>query len=202
MLTKHYGKAPIIIIDEYDTPIQEGYSKDFYDEIIGFMRNFFSGAFKDNKNLTYGFLTGILRIAQESIFSGLNNLTVNSVMDEKYDQFFGFTASEVRDMLEYYGALDKEAELKDWYDGYLFGSTEIYNPWSVINYISKGCIPQAYWVNTGKMKFWKMSLRWQRMILLKDFILCYKAKELLPKLIRMLFIDLFQRIRQIFTVYC
>ena len=150
MLAKHYGKAPIIIIDEYDTPIQEGYSKDFYDEIIGFMRNFFSGAFKDNKNLTYGFLTGILRIAQESIFSGLNNLTVNSVMDEEYDRFFGFTASEVRDMLEYYGVLDKESELKDWYDGYLFGSTEIYNPWSVINYISKGCIPQAYWVNTGK----------------------------------------------------
>jgi hypothetical protein len=150
MLAKHYGKAPIIIIDEYDTPIQEGYSKDFYDEIIGFMRNFFSGAFKDNKNISYGFLTGILRIAQESIFSGLNNLTVNSVMDKEYDQFFGFTASEVRDMLEYYGVLDKEAELKDWYDGYLFGSTEIYNPWSVINYISKGCIPQAYWVNTGK----------------------------------------------------
>lgn len=150
MLTKHYGKAPVIIIDEYDTPIQEGYSKDFYDEIIGFMRNFFSGAFKDNRNLTYGFLTGILRIAQESIFSGLNNLTVNSVMDDEYDQFFGFTSSEVRDMLEYYGSLDKESELKDWYDGYLFGSTEIYNPWSVINYISKGCIPQAYWVNTGK----------------------------------------------------
>ena len=150
MLTKHYGKAPIIIIDEYDTPIQEGYSKDFYDEIIGFMRNFFSGAFKDNRNLTYGFLTGILRIAQESIFSGLNNLTVNSVMDDKYDAFFGFTYSEVRVMLEYYGVADKEAEMKDWYDGYLFGSTEIYNPWSVINYISKGCIPQAYWVNTGK----------------------------------------------------
>ena len=150
MLTKHYGKAPVIIIDEYDTPIQEGYSKDFYDEIIGFMRNFFSGAFKDNRNLTYGFLTGILRIAQESIFSGLNNLTVNSVMDDEYDQFFGFTSSEVRDMLEYYGYLDKESEFKDWYNGYLFGSTEIYNPWSVINYISKGCIPQAYWVNTGK----------------------------------------------------
>ena len=150
MLTKHYGKAPIIIIDEYDTPIQEGYSKDFFDEIIGFMRNFFSGAFKDNRNLTYGFLTGILRIAQESIFSGLNNLTVNSVMDNEYDEFFGFTYPEVRLMLEYYGVADKEAELKDWYDGYLFGSTEIYNPWSVINYISRGCIPQAYWVNTGK----------------------------------------------------
>ncbi len=89
MLAIHYGTAPIIIIDEYDTPIQEGYSKDFYDEIIGFMRNFFSGAFKDNRNLSYGFLTGILRIAQESIFSGLNNLTVNSVMDKAYDQYFG-----------------------------------------------------------------------------------------------------------------
>lgn len=150
MLAKHYGKAPIIIIDEYDTPIQEGYSKDFYDEIIGFMRNFFSGAFKDNKNLTYGFLTGILRIAQESIFSGLNNLTVDSVMDDEYDCFFGFTSSEVGEMLEYYGFSDKAEEMKAWYDGYLFGSAEIYNPWSVINYISKGCIPQAYWVNTGK----------------------------------------------------
>lgn len=150
MLASHYDKAPVIIIDEYDTPIQEGYSKDFYDEIIGFMRNFFSGAFKDNKNLSYGFLTGILRIAQESIFSGLNNLTVNSLMDEEYDSFFGFTESEVKAMLSYYGVSDKEEELKDWYDGYLFGSEEIYNPWSVINYISKGCIPQAYWVNTGK----------------------------------------------------
>lgn len=150
MLAAHYGKAPIIIIDEYDTPIQEGYSKDFYDEIIGFLRNFFSGAFKDNKNLSYGFLTGILRIAQESIFSGLNNLTVNSVMDEDYDNFFGFTGEEVSKMLSYYGVSEKEDELKDWYDGYLFGHTEIYNSWSVINYIAKGCIPQAYWVNTGK----------------------------------------------------
>ena len=149
MLATHYGKAPIIIIDEYDTPIQEGYSKDFYDEIIRFMRNFFSGAFKDNKNLSYGFLTGILRIAQESIFSGLNNLTVNSVMDEEYDSFFGFTSNEVKEMLEYYAMTEKESELKEWYDGYLFGNEEIYNPWSVINYISRGGIPQAYWVNTG-----------------------------------------------------
>lgn len=150
MLTEHHEKAPIIIIDEYDTPIQEGYAKDFYDEIIGFMRNFFSGAFKDNKNLSYGFLTGILRIAQESIFSGLNNLTVNSVLDEEYDSFFGFTYSEVHQMMEYYGVVDMEEELKEWYDGYLFGNEEIYNPWSVINYISKGCQPLAYWVNTGK----------------------------------------------------
>lgn len=150
MLAEYYGRAPIIIIDEYDTPIQEGYSKDFYDEIISFMRNFFSGAFKDNRNLSYGFLTGIFRIAQESIFSRLNNLTVNSVMDEEYDNFFGFTHSEVHEIMDYYRVSDKEAELKVWYDGYLFGKEEIYNPWSVINYISKGCIPQAYWVNTGK----------------------------------------------------
>lgn len=150
MLAVHYGVAPVIIIDEYDTPIQEGYSKDFYEEIIGFMRNFFSGAFKDNRNLSYGFLTGILRIAQESIFSGLNNLTVNSVMDEEYDRYFGFTGEEVRRMLAYYGVSEKEGELKDWYDGYLFGREEIYNPWSVINYISRGCVPQAYWANSGK----------------------------------------------------
>lgn len=150
MLTVHYNKAPIIIIDEYDTPIQEEYSKEFYDEIVGFMRNFFSGAFKDNSNLSYGFLTGILRIAQESIFSGLNNLAVSSVMDEEYDGYFGFTKQEVGEMLSYYGASDKADELRNWYDGYFFGSKEIYNPWSVINYLSKGCLPQAYWVNTGK----------------------------------------------------
>ena len=150
MLAEHYRKAPVIIIDEYDTPIQEGYSKEFYDEIIGFMRNFFSGAFKDNSNLSYGFLTGILRIAQESIFSGLNNLTVNSIMDEEYDGFFGFTEDEVNKMLAYYGASDKEEELRNWYDGYYFGNKEIYNPWSVISYLSRGCLPQVYWVNTGK----------------------------------------------------
>ncbi len=148
-LAKHHEKAPVIIIDEYDTPIQEGYTKDFYEEITGFMRVFFSGAFKDNKNLSFGFLTGILRIAQESIFSGLNNLTVNSVMDAEYDEYFGFTEADVRKMLSYYGLLEKETELKEWYDGYLFGQTEIYNPWSVISYISKGCVPQAYWANTG-----------------------------------------------------
>ena len=114
------------------------------------MRIFFSGAFKDNKYLSYGFLTGILRIAQESIFSGMNNLSVNSVMDAGYDKYFGFTYPEIHKMMDYYGILDKEDELKEWYDGYKFGDEEIYNPWSVISYISKKCVPQAYWVNTGK----------------------------------------------------
>ena len=150
MLYKHYEINPVIIIYEYDTPVQEGYSKQFYDEIIGFMRIFFSGAFKDNKYLSYGFLTGILRIAQESIFSGMNNLSVNSVLDAEYDEYFGFTYPEIHKMMDYYGISDKEDELKEWYDGYKFGDEEIYNPWSVISYISKKCVPQAYWVNTGK----------------------------------------------------
>ena len=149
ILAIHYKTNPIIIIDEYDTPIQEGYIKEFYDEIISFMRNFFSGAFKDNKYLSYGFLTGILRISQESIFSGMNNISVHSLFDEEYESYFGFTEDEVENMLSYYGKLDKETELKNWYDGYLFGKKEIYNPWSVINYISRDCIPQAYWANSG-----------------------------------------------------
>ena len=106
MLHEHHQTAPIIIIDEYDTPIQQGYSQHFYDDITLFMRNLFSGAFKDNPHLSYGFLTGILRVAQESIFSGMNNLKVNSILDTGYNRYFGFTAEEVRDMAAYYGASD------------------------------------------------------------------------------------------------
>lgn len=150
MLHAYHKTAPIIIIDEYDTPIQEGYSRDYYEKIVGFMRNFFSGGFKDNSHLSFGFLTGILRIAQESIFSGLNNLDVNSVLDDEYSQYFGFTAREVQDILAAYNARSSYGELCEWYDGYLFGTTEIFNPWSVISYVSKKCTPQAYWVNTGR----------------------------------------------------
>lgn len=149
MLHKHYGIAPIIIIDEYDTPIQNGYVKDFYDKVILFMRNLFSGGFKDNPHLSFGFLTGILRVSKESIFSGMNNLSINSVLDSKYSAYFGFTADEVIDMAEYYGAADKYEEICQWYDGYRFGKTEIFNPWSVVNYFSNECEPRPFWVSTG-----------------------------------------------------
>ena len=112
MLDKHYGIAPIIIVDEYDTPIQQGYMRGFYDSVIRFMRNLFSGGLKDNKHLSYGFLTGILRVAKESIFSGLNNLTINSVLDNKYSSYFGFTPEEVREMATYYGVVDKYDEIR------------------------------------------------------------------------------------------
>lgn len=149
MLHAHHGIAPIIIIDEYDIPIQQGHTKGFYDQVILFMRNLFSGGLKDNKHLSYGFLTGILRVAKESIFSGLNNLVIYSILDSKYSQYFGFTAAEVRDMARYYGAEDKFQEICDWYDGYRFGETEIFNPWSVLNYFSNNCKPRAFWQATG-----------------------------------------------------
>jgi len=149
MLHKHHGIAPIIIIDEYDIPIQQGYMKDYYNKIILFMRNLFSGGLKDNKHLSYGFLTGILRVAKESIFSGLNNLTINSVLDNKYSSYFGFTAEEIKEMCEYYGAADKYDEICEWYDGYRFGKTDIFNPWSVINYFNNECEPRAFWQSTG-----------------------------------------------------
>ena len=149
MLHKHHGIAPIIIIDEYDIPIQQGHMKNYYDKIILFMRNLFSGGLKDNKHLSYGFLTGILRVAKESIFSGLNNLSINSVLDNKYSPYFGFTAEEVKEMALYYGSPDKYEEICQWYDGYRFGKTDIFNPWSVINYFNNECEPRAFWQSTG-----------------------------------------------------
>lgn len=149
MLHWHYGIAPIIIIDEYDIPVQQGYMRGYYDKVILFMRNLFSGGLKDNKHLSFGFLTGILRVAKESIFSGLNNLTINSVLDNKYSSYFGFTSEEVKEMAEYYGASDKYGEICEWYDGYRFGKTDIFNPWSVINYFNNECEPRAFWQSTA-----------------------------------------------------
>lgn len=149
MLHEHHGVAPIIIIDEYDIPIQQGHMKGFYDQVILFMRNLFSGGLKDNRHLSYGFLTGILRVAKESIFSGLNNLVINSILDDKYSQYFGFTTDEVRQMAAYYHVPDKYDEICQWYDGYRFGQTDIFNPWSVINYFSNNCKPKAFWQATG-----------------------------------------------------
>lgn len=146
LLHKHYNKECVIIVDEYDTPIQQGHLCDFYNEIVDFMRNFFSGGLKDNPHLAFGFLTGVLK---ESIFSGMNNLKTNSILDNSYSSYFGFTNEEVKDMLAYYEYEDKYQEILEWYDGYRFGNTEIFNPWSVINHISDQCFPKAFWQSTG-----------------------------------------------------
>ena len=149
MLHDDAGISPVVIIDEYDTPIQQGHLKGFYDDIVPFMRNLFSGGLKDNPCLSYGFLTGILRVAQESLFSGMNNLAVNSVLDEPYSAYFGFTRDEIREMTAYYGVEDRFEEICAWYDGYQFGRQEVINPWSVIHYFRNNCVPAAYWQSTG-----------------------------------------------------
>ena len=150
MLYQHYKKAPVIIIDEYDTPIQEGFVNNYYNEAIEFIRNFFSAALKDNLYITMSIMTGILRVAKESIFSGLNNIRVDSVLDDTFSGCFGFTEGEVKLITQYYNVTEKLAEIKSWYDGYRFGSTEIYNPWSVINYITSSCKAITYRSQTSK----------------------------------------------------
>ena len=150
MLYAHYKTKPIIIIDEYDTPVQEGHINGYYDEAIEFVRTFLSAGLKDNPNMMMSVLTGILRIAKESIFSGLNSVRVFSVLDHKFSSYFGFTADEIEAMAGYYGRSEKTGEIKEWYDGYKFGNQEIYNPWSVLNYFGNDCIAMPYWVQTSE----------------------------------------------------
>lgn len=145
MLHEHYQVPPIIIIDEYDSPIQQGYLHGYYDEIVAFMRNLFSGGLKDNRHLQFAFLTGVLPVAQESIFSGLNNLQVYSLLHDKYSNYFGFTLDEIKELIAYYGITNKLDEIVSWYGGYKFGKQVIFNPWSVLNYLHYGCKPHAFW---------------------------------------------------------
>ena len=149
MLKMHHGREVIVLIDEYDNPIQRTYGKDFQKDIITFMRDFMSPALKSNQSLKFGVVTGVMQIAKESIFSGLNNLYVNNVLSEDFDECYGFTESEVKEMLSYYGHPEKFDECKEWYDGYRFGNAEVYNPWSVINYVKKRFEPAAYWGGTS-----------------------------------------------------
>lgn len=144
-LHKHYGTAPIILIDEYDTPIQQGHIHGFYDLATGFLRNLFSGGLKDNPHLNFGVLMGILPFAKESVFRDLNDLEINTILDEQYSEYFGFTSDEVLAIAEYCKATEKYQEICDWYGGYRFGNTELFNPWSVIGYLNNNCQPKAYW---------------------------------------------------------
>ena len=150
LLHRHHGQVPVILIDEYDTPLHAGYLNGYYEQIIGFMRNFLSGGLKDNPHLFKGVLTGILRVAKESVFSGLNNLSVYTVLRPEFSEFFGFTDAEVRQILSDYDIADHYDEVAEWYDGYLFGGLTVCNPWSIISYVnSRDRKPLPYWINTG-----------------------------------------------------
>lgn len=158
LLMKHYGKQVMIMMDEYDTIIEQGYMNHYYDEVIHFMRNFLSHGLKDNPYLIHCVMTGILKISKESIFSGLNNIGIYSVFDQKYSTYFGFTKEEVKTMCEYYGDDNTFDELCEWYDGYRFKDSEIFNPWSVINYFHYGNEARPYWTYTGSNEVMKQLL--------------------------------------------
>lgn len=148
-LQRYTKKNVLILIDEYDAPLQAAFEFGFYDEAIQFFRLWFNNALKGNKYLDFAVLTGVLRLAKESIFSGLNNLDVCTVLTEKYSDVCGFTTGDVETLLRDAGYEEKLPELKEWYNGYRVGALDIYNPWSVIKYIDAGCKPQAYWMNTS-----------------------------------------------------
>ncbi len=153
-LGAYHGEKVIILIDEYDVPLENSHFRGFYDEMIDFIRSLFESALKTNECLEFAVVTGCLRISKESIFTGLNNLKVISILDENFAEYFGFTQAEVKAMLDYYGIGAREGEVRRWYDGYLFGDTEVYNPWSVIYYVSDIIehnteFPKPYWSNTS-----------------------------------------------------
>ena len=154
ILNEYHKRKVIILMDEYDVPLENAYFKGFYDKMTDFIRSLFESALKTNPNLEFAVITGCLRISKESIFTGLNNLEIISIMNTNYAEYFGFTQEEVECMLSYYGIEEKKEEAKKWYDGYFFGNTEVYNPWSVINYVKAasadhGAFPKPYWANTS-----------------------------------------------------
>ena len=153
-LAKYHRHNAFILIDEYDVPLENAYLHGFYDKMIGFIRSLFESALKTNPYLEKGVITGCLRISRESVFTGLNNLAVESILSMNYPGAFGFTEPEVKAMMEYFDRAEKYPELKKWYDGYCFGKTEIYNPWSILNYLYMGkndpdYLPRPYWSNTS-----------------------------------------------------
>ncbi len=154
LLSEHYGKQVIVLIDEYDVPLDKAYQMGYYQEMVSLIRALFSQTLKTNSNLYFAVITGCLRIAKESIFTGLNNFKVRTISDTDFAEYFGFTDKEVRDMLSYYGVEDSFDEIKEWYDGYHFGETNVYCPWDVLNQCDKlrvsGDAPmEAYWENSS-----------------------------------------------------
>ncbi len=153
-LKQYYGTNTIILIDEYDVPLEDAYFSGYYDKMVRFIRSLFESALKTNDTLEFAVITGCLRISKESIFTGLNNLQIYSILSKRYSEYFGFTQQEVDGILKYHDLEEKEDIAKQWYDGYLFGDKEIYNPWSIMNYIQdllvdENAYPAAAWVNTS-----------------------------------------------------
>lgn len=149
MLELHHGRKAVILIDEYDSPLNTIYGKKDHEKVLAFIRDLLSNALKGNDSLEFAVVTGVMQISKESIFSGLNNVLVNNVFSTESDEMFGFTANEVMKLCEDHGHPEKYEEARQWYDGYVFGNAEIYNPWSILNYVRSGFKPDEYWAGTS-----------------------------------------------------
>lgn len=186
LLAKHYGRKVVLLIDEYDVPLDKAFQGGYYDQMVSLIRGLFNNALKTNDNLQFAVLTGCLRISKESIFTGLNNLNVLSVTDVQYGEYFGFTDREVRKMLAYYGISEAYNSVKAWYDGYRFGEAEVYCPWDVICYCSKRIdnprlFPQNYWSSTSSNEIIRRFIRQTGNGLTKSEVEALVAGETLTK---------------------
>ncbi len=187
-LYQHYHQKVIILIDEYDVPLQSAYQHGYYDEMVDFIRSVFSSALKTNDALERGVLTGCLRISKESIFTGLNNFTVRTIMDVEASDCFGFTQEEIDELLKYYNLMDKRQKMKEWYDGYLFGRTEIYNSWSALNYIKKLLNDDhfqavSFWANTSSNDLVKTYIEYATMTMKDEFERLINGQGIIKKIV-------------------
>ena len=207
LLEKHYRTKVILLIDEYDVPLAKAFENGYYDQMIFLIRNLLEQALKTNNSLKFAVMTGCMRISKESIFTGLNNFTTFTITDVDFDEYFGFTDQEVRDLLTYYECTDKYERIKEWYDGYRFGNVEVYCPWDVVSYLrslrtNKEAIPQNYWVNTSGNAEVKEFIRQSKSATTKREIEYLMAGEEIIKTIRpeLTYKEMYHSIENIWSV--
>lgn len=207
LLEKHYGKKVIVLIDEYDVPLAKAFENGYYDQMVFLIRNLLEQVLKTNNSLKFAVMTGCMRISKESIFTGLNNFTTFTITDVDFDEYFGFTDREVRELLKYYACTDKYESIKEWYDGYRFGNVEIYCPWDVVSYLrslrnDKDAIPQNYWANTSSNAEVKEFLRHSKNMTTKREIERLMEGETITKTIRpeLTYKEMYQSVENIWSV--
>ena len=207
LLEKHYGEKVIVLIDEYDVPLAKAFENGYYDQMVFLIRNLLEQVLKTNNSLKFAVMTGCMRISKESIFTGLNNFTTFTITDVDFDEYFGFTDREVRELLKYYACTDKYESIKEWYDGYRFGNVEVYCPWDVVSYLrslrnDKDAIPQNYWVNTSSNAEVKEFLRHSKNMTTKREIERLLEGETITKTIRpeLTYKEMYQSVENIWSV--
>lgn len=207
LLAKHYGTKVILLIDEYDVPLAKAFANGYYDQMVFLIRNLLEQALKTNSSLKLAVLTGCMRISKESIFTGLNNFTTFTIADVDFDEYFGFTDQEVRDLLTYYECADKYESIKEWYDGYRFGNVDVYCPWDVVSYLrslrtNREAIPQNYWINTSSNVEVKEFIRQSKNLTTKREIERLMAGESITKTIHpeLTYKEMYESIENIWSV--